>query len=67
MVYIHIPENLTEEEQMLMAKYAKLKKKVRKSKNIKIPLIKLIFLEKASSSIKNKTRARKAINSKTSQ
>lgn len=30
MVYIHIPEALTEEEQMLMAKYAKLKKKVRK-------------------------------------
>lgn len=29
MVYIHIPEALTEEEQMLMAKYAKLKKKVR--------------------------------------
>lgn len=28
MVYIHIPEALTEEEQMLMAKYAKLKKKV---------------------------------------
>ena len=28
MVYIHIPENLTEEEQMLLAKYAKLKKKV---------------------------------------
>lgn len=28
MVYIHLPENLTEEEQMLMAKYAKLKKKV---------------------------------------
>jgi len=27
MVYIHIPEALTEEEQMLMAKYAKLKKK----------------------------------------
>lgn len=34
MVYIHIPEALTEEEQMLMAKYAKLKKKVRiKTKN----------------------------------
>jgi hypothetical protein len=30
MVYIHIPDTLTEEEQMLMAKYAKLKKKVRK-------------------------------------
>lgn len=28
MVYIHLPEALTEEEQMLMAKYAKLKKKV---------------------------------------
>lgn len=28
MVYIHIPEALTEEEQMLMAKYSKLKKKV---------------------------------------
>ena len=34
MVYIHIPEALTEEEQMLMAKYAKLKKKVRFSTNI---------------------------------
>lgn len=35
MVYIHIPENLTEEEQMLMAKYAKLKKKVSLKKKIK--------------------------------
>lgn len=34
MVYIHIPEALTEEEQMLMAKYAKLKKKV--SFNLKL-------------------------------
>lgn len=33
MVYIHIPEALTEEEQMLMAKYAKLKKKVKLSEN----------------------------------
>lgn len=33
MVYIHIPEALTEEEQMLMAKYAKLKKKVSLSKS----------------------------------
>jgi hypothetical protein len=28
MVYIHFPVNLTEEEQMLQAKYQKLKKKV---------------------------------------
>lgn len=28
MVYIHFPNNLTEEEQMLQAKYQKLKKKV---------------------------------------
>jgi negative elongation factor E len=28
MVYLHFPTNLTEEELMLQAKYAKLKKKV---------------------------------------
>lgn len=32
MVYITFPTNLTEEEQMLQAKYQKLKKKVRTSK-----------------------------------
>lgn len=31
MVYIHFPNNLTEEEQMLQAKYQKLKKKVENS------------------------------------
>ena len=28
MVYLHFPSNLTEEEQMLQAKYQKLRKKV---------------------------------------
>lgn len=50
MVYIHIPENLTEEEQMLMAKYAKLKKKVKLQKNRNFYQTKNIFLEKTSSS-----------------
>lgn len=36
MVYIHFPSNLTEEEYMLQAKYAKLKKKVRQMKLIEI-------------------------------
>lgn len=30
MVYLHFPSNLTEEEQMLQAKYQKLRKKVSK-------------------------------------
>lgn len=35
MVYIHIPEALTEEEQMLMAKYSKLKKKKKQLQALK--------------------------------
>lgn len=36
MVYIHIPDILTEEENMLMAKYAKLKKKKKQVQALKI-------------------------------
>lgn len=57
MVYIHIPEALTEEEQMLMAKYSKLKKKVVKLERSTINIIqfKYSFIEKAIASIENKT------------
>lgn len=54
MVYIHIPEALTEEEQMLMAKYAKLKKKVRKLRFVDILLTEnIFFVEKATSSVED--------------
>jgi len=39
MVYIHFPSNLTEEEQMLQAKYQKLKKKVRKNTKKLFPFV----------------------------
>lgn len=66
MVYIHIPEALTEEEQMLMAKYAKLKKKVNFSGNIFDCLhfdFFLLFLEKATASTQNQTGTREASDS----
>ncbi|KAH8360362.1 hypothetical protein KR200_002759 [Drosophila serrata] len=45
MVYIHFPSNLTEEEQMLQAKYQKLKKKVRRcSANTSFPRLQFIFI-----------------------
>jgi hypothetical protein len=52
MVYIHIPEALTEEEQMLMGKYAKLKKKVRSRRisSLFICFHEIFFLEKTSAS-----------------
>lgn len=58
MVYIHIPEALTEEEQMLMAKYAKLKKKASycsRNRIFQICKQKWLFLEEASASIENQT------------
>lgn len=58
MVYIHFPNNLTEEELMLQAKYQKLKKKVLFCGDIlKLWNKKMSFLEKSPTRIKS-TKAR---------
>lgn len=64
MVYIHIPEALTEEEQMLMGKYAKLKKKVSSLDLFTIFYFSQVsfFLEKASPGSQEQTGTRKAAN-----
>lgn len=68
MVYIHIPEALTEEEQMLMAKYAKLKKKVRKLRFVEILLTgNIFFVEKATSSVEDQAGTWEAADSEATE